>query len=447
MGGRDHHPGTGRQPGNQERLQQLGMGRRERGGVHAEQGARGEAGEKGQEGAAGDPTLQRQRIIDQALAEFDGVTIKVPIETKGGKKLEVSVTVESPYRINYTSTDYAVGHKSYPSKRLPRSKEGSPDGLKGAVTNSKLGKGSAAEIRMVLQEAIRQGLVKLDKLDDKFIDASGKLTEEGDAHVQAALAKYMAAGRGRLIGVDCSGFIYHIVMRMMAAGGDKSKEWLHGLLNTGTSNLKSDKRLTTIATAKALTTGDLLLHARHVEMVRDSTQLSAEDAAKLGIKLEKGAVVYKLGVVESSPNGGREGPTGSEWVAVQGKSGVTYYKKSGKTWKLKRVLARRPNVLGSVPRRGPAWRQAQEEVGVAVRGRPATASSPQRTPPQPGTARSSRGCPSRRPSTARRWAGGSRPLPWRPRWRWHRADRRPVPRCPMVRSPARRRWRRACHGR
>lgn len=296
--------------------------------------------------------VSRQGTMDATLKEFDSIKLTVPLKTKAGVDLTASVTIETPYRINHTSTDYAVGHKSYPSSRLPSSDaKDAPAGLKAATTNAKLGKGSPSEIQMVLQAAIDQGKITFPVIDDKLLGKDGKLDAKGGASIEARIQTYLQAGKGRLVGVDCSGFIYQIVTRMSATAKNPDPKWMGGILNTGTSTLKSSKELTTIKSASTLRPGDLLLYARHVEMVRDSTQMSEADAKKLsGVTVPKGSQVYELGVMESSPGGDREGPSTSEWVVVQSPKRLIFYKKSGTSYVEKAVKARRPDALGDVPR-------------------------------------------------------------------------------------------------
>lgn len=348
-------PGLGARPpgrGNQARVEGTGLGRSAPGqgtGTGTQQDAGLDAMVQSTVAMATDAT--RQGVMDRTLREFDTITVTVPVSTKKGLSLTATVTIQTPYRINYTATDYAVGHKSYPSSKLPSADaEGAPAGLADSTSRSKLGKGSPTDIRLVLQAAIDQGKVKVPKLDDKLLGADGALTAEGNLQVEAAIKGYLTAGSGRLIGVDCSGFVYQIVTRMIATKDDPNPEWMHGVLDTGTGNLKGESALTTIQAASTLRTGDLLLHGRHVEMVRSSTQLSAADAGKLqGVTVPEGAQAYKLEVMESSPEGGRQGPTSSEWVVVQSATALTWYKKGATTWSQKSVVARRPNVLGQVP--------------------------------------------------------------------------------------------------
>lgn len=348
-------PALGQRPpgrGNQARVEGAGLGRPGQ-GVGADGGARQDPGldamVQSTVNMATDTT--RQGVMDSTLREFDTITVTVPVVTRKGVQLTATVTIQTPYRINYTATDYAVGHKSYPSSKLPSADaEGAPAGLADATSRSKLGKGSPTDIRLVLQAAIDQGKVKVPKLDDKLLGPDGALSAEGNLQVEAAIKGYLTAGSGRLIGVDCSGFVYQIVTRMIATRDDPDPEWMHGVLDTGTGNLKGESALTTIQAASTLRTGDLLLHGRHVEMVRGSTQLSAADAGKLqGVTVPEGAQVFKLEVMESSPEGGRQGPTRSEWVVVQSATALTWYKKGATTWSQKSVVARRPNVLGEVP--------------------------------------------------------------------------------------------------
>ena len=56
----------------------------------------------------------RQQVMDQTLAEFDTITITVPVTTRRGVQLQAEITIQTPYRINYTDTDYAVGHRAAP---------------------------------------------------------------------------------------------------------------------------------------------------------------------------------------------------------------------------------------------------------------------------------------------------------------------------------------------
>lgn len=347
-------PGLGQRPagrGNQARVEGAGLrtgpGLEQGAGVQQDDGL--DAMVQSTVNMATDTT--RQGVMDSTLREFDTITVTVPVTTKKGVELTASITIQAPYRINYTSTDYAVGHSSYPSSKLPSADaKGAPAALQDSTYRAKLGKGTPTDIRVVLQAAIDQGKVKVPKLDDKLLGADGALSAEGNQQVEAAIKGYLTAGSGRLIGVDCSGFVYQIVTRMIATKENPEPEWMSGLLDTGTGNLKSEDALTTVQAASTLRTGDLLLHGRHVEMIRTSTQLSAADAGKLkGVTVPEGAQVFRLEVMESSPEGGRQGPTSSEWVVVQSATALTWFKKGATTYSQKSVVARRPDVLGEVP--------------------------------------------------------------------------------------------------
>jgi len=294
---------------------------------------------------------RRQGVMDAALQEFDHLVVTVPVKTRGGVELTATVTIQTPYRINYTSVDTAVGTKGYPSRHLPSpDADGAPSDLGGSVDRAKVGKGTPADMQTVIQAAVDQGKVRVPKLDDKLLGADGKLSEEGNAAVEAALKGWLTAGKGRLVGVDCSGFIYQIVTRMIATPGDPSPTWMHGLLDTGTGNLKSESALTTIESASTLRTGDLLLHGRHVEIVRSSTALSEPDVAALqDLRLPKGAHAWQLEVMESSPANNRQGPTSSTWLVVQTATELQWYKQHGEGWRRQIVTARRPDVLGEAP--------------------------------------------------------------------------------------------------
>ncbi len=353
---RQHQPpprqqgGPGRLPpqgglGNQGRMERQGMGQ----GQHREdpaldllaQGAAVEANNH-----AG-----RQATIDTVLREYDNIRLTIPLTTVSGRQHRIEVTIETPYRINQGPVDTPVGQRGYPSGRLPDpDHEDAPDGLQTARTRAQYGKATPAQVRMTIQAAIDQGEIAFPRLRDQQFGENG-LDAAGQGAVRTALQTWLTVGRGRLLGVDCSGFVHELVSRMTGTQENPNPDWMNGAMDTGTGNMRNERALTTIRAASTLSTGDIILFAQHVEMIRS---IRAEDIAEANrltrVEHPRGSTAYRLGVVESSPNNNRQGPTSSDWLVVQTPTELRFYKNEGTTWSRKTdAIARRPNVLGAVP--------------------------------------------------------------------------------------------------
>jgi len=355
---RQHQPPPRRPEGLGQRQQQGGglgnQGRLERTGVGQ--------GQQHQEDPGLDALVQgtvaeannnagRQATIDTVLREYDSITVTVPLVSAGGRSHSLRLTLETPYRINQGPIDTPIGQRGYPSSRLADSTAtGAPAGLANANTQSKFGKGTPAEVQMAIQEAIDQGKMSFPRLRDQQFSEAG-LDAAGQAAVQQVIRTWLTVGGGRLLGVDCSGFVHELISRMTSTPENPNPDWMYGPMNTGTSSMRTERSLTTIRAGSTLATGDIILFAQHVEMIRSTTAMTLAQAnTTLDTQLPAGSTAWRLGVVESSPASSRQGPTRSDWIAVQTPTELRFYKSIGDSWTRKTdAIARRPNVLGAVP--------------------------------------------------------------------------------------------------
>lgn len=332
--------------GNQGRLERIGAGQ---GQQHQEDPGL-DAMVQGTVAAANN-NAGRQGTIDTVLREYDSITVTIPLTTVSGRTHTLQLSFETPYRINQGPNDTPIGQRGYPSSRLASpNAEGAPAGLQQANTRAKFGKGTPAEIRTAVQAAIDQGNITFPRLRDQQFSAEG-IDAAGRAAVERALRTWLTVGNGRLLGVDCSGFVHELISRMTATAANPNPQFMNGAMDTGTGNMRRENALTTIRAGSTLGTGDVILFAQHVEMVRSTEALGLAAAREeLGVEIPDGSTAWRLGVVESSPNNDRQGPTSSTWVVVQTPTELRFYKREGNTWSRKTdAVARRPNVLGAVP--------------------------------------------------------------------------------------------------
>ena len=319
---------------------------------------------------------KRRAQMDKVFGEYENMSFAVSLTTDKGRKATVKVSgVETPYRINGSNVERKRGdHRSADRKKIPAGKAGSM---------AALGKASASQVQAAIQGAIKAGTVTFTKVPDKWLNAAGnKLTGAGAEGIKAKIRtglKYKAKrGSANLLGVDCSGFTYQIILKLAQAEGHKGGEWGTTPLNVGTGTMKTAKNMRTITAPGEMRTADLMLFGGHVEAIYSITPIDAATWKKEGTgdAYPKNGGVWKISTMESSPDGAqREGTRKSTWYAMQtvteraGKkptSKVQFWKNKGtRTWHSPTVKVRRAKLLEETEPAAAKAAAASDSPGVS----------------------------------------------------------------------------------
>lgn len=299
---------------------------------------------------------KRRAQMEKVFGEYENMSFAVSLTTDKGRKATVKITgVETPYRINGSNVERSRGdHRSKDRRRIPKGKAGAM---------AAMGKASPSQVQTAIQGAIKAGTISFTKVPDKWLNAAGnKLTSAGAEGVKAKIRsglQYKAKrGSANLLGVDCSGFTYQIILRLAQAEGHTGGEWGTTPLNVGTGTMKTAKNMRTITAPGEMRTADLMLFGGHVEAIYSITAINAATWKKEGTgnPFPKNGGVWKIITMESSPDGAqREGTQKSTWYAMEtvtqraGKkatSKVQFWKNKGeRNWHSPTVKVRRAKLL------------------------------------------------------------------------------------------------------